>query len=450
MAKLGRDGSGWRSARLPIILLLLYLAALAGLVAWLTLASSPKPVRIGGIEMRLGQPPAAPPAAEQAAAAKSAAMANSPPAAKTPTTSNGQTRPKAAAPKPAEKPMPEGPKAEAVTPHTAVPPAELSAPKPPAAAPPSVAAPAPAPSPAAPTPEPLPPAAPPSPPSTTAAAPPPVLRLPHVAAGPPLGSAPDPALLQQSPAGALPKVGIDGREAWKVYARPFDDKDKRPRIAIVIYGLGISPAATEAAIQGLPGAISLDFSPYAQDLRNWIAEARAAGHEVLLTAPMEPDDYPAIDPGPQALLTSLNQTQNAERLQWILGRATSYVGVMNAIGSRFTASRRQIAPVLRALKSRGLMFLDSHGGGVLGELANQIGVPFAASAFFLDEVAARPAIDQRLAELERLAHRAGRAIAMGFPYPVTLERVALWAQKVESRGFVLAPVSALATEPASP
>jgi polysaccharide deacetylase 2 family uncharacterized protein YibQ len=74
-------------------------------------------------------------------------------------------------------------------------------------------------------------------------------------------------------------------------------------------------------------------------------------------------------------------------------------------------------------------------------------VPFAASAFFLDEIAARPAIDQRLSELERLARRSGRAIAMGFPYPVTLERVALWAQKVDSRGFVLAPVSALAIQP---
>ena len=120
---------------------------------------------------------------------------------------------------------------------------------------------------------------------------------------------------------------------------------------------------------------------------------------------------------------------------------------MNAMGSRFTTSRRQIAPILRALKSRGLMFLDNRGGGVLGEVAGDVGVPFAASAFFIDEIAARPAIDQRLEEIERLSRQAGRAIALGFPYPVTLERVAAWAQGVESRGFVLAPVSARATRP---
>jgi len=33
---------------------------------------------------------------------------------------------------------------------------------------------------------------------------------------------------------------------------------------------------------------------------------------------------------------------------------------------------------------------------------------------------------------------------MGFPYPVTIERVAAWATGLEGRGVVLAPVSAIA------
>ena len=37
-----------------------------------------------------------------------------------------------------------------------------------------------------------------------------------------------------------------------------------------------------------------------------MTSARAAGHEVLLQAPMEPFDYPDNDPGPQTLLTSLS------------------------------------------------------------------------------------------------------------------------------------------------
>jgi len=239
-------------------------------------------------------------------------------------------------------------------------------------------------------------------------------------------------------------VGADGREAWRVYARPFDGKDRRPRIALVVYGLGISAAATEAAIQGLPGAITLAFSPYGDELNTWIGKARAAGHEVMLMAPMEPDNYPVFDPGPQGLLTSLQPTQNVERLEWMLSRATGSIGVVSHLGSRFTASRRHMAPVLRELKRRGLMYLDSHGGGVPVEVANRVGVPFAASAFFVDDRAARDAIDRRLDQIEQLARRSGRAVALGYSYPVTLERVAAWAQTVEERGFVLAPVSALA------
>ena len=134
-----------------------------------------------------------------------------------------------------------------------------------------------------------------------------------------LAPAPDPALVEQSAFGPLPRIGADGREPWQVYARPFDTSDQRPRVAIVISGLGRSAAATEAAIQGLPGAVTLAFLPYGQNLQHLINLARAAGHEILLNLPMEPIDYPINDPGPNTLLTALSIEQNQNRLNWVLG-----------------------------------------------------------------------------------------------------------------------------------
>ena len=52
----------------------------------------------------------------------------------------------------------------------------------------------------------------------------------------------------------------------------------------------------------LPGAVSLGFAPYGDDLERDAAQAREAGHEMLLQAPMEPFDYPANNPGPHTLL----------------------------------------------------------------------------------------------------------------------------------------------------
>jgi uncharacterized protein len=261
----------------------------------------------------------------------------------------------------------------------------------------------------------------------------------------PLRAAPDPALIEKSSAGPLPIVGRDGREAWRVYARPFNAPKSKPRIAIVLYGLGTSATASRAAIQGLPGAITLAFSPYADRLTGWVREARTAGHEVMLMVPMEPTNYPQFDPGPQALLTTLSDKQNTGRLEWILGRSVGYVGVVNYMGSRFTRSHSHMRLALATLRKRGLLYLESHSAmrNVVGDIAKTLKLPFAATTLQLDQAASRLAIDSQLRETERLARRLGHAVAMGFPYPVTLERIGKWAKTVEKRGFVLAPVSAI-------
>jgi polysaccharide deacetylase 2 family uncharacterized protein YibQ len=273
-----------------------------------------------------------------------------------------------------------------------------------------------------------------------------------VAPGPPVETASTPsvdqALLETGPHGLLPRTGPDGRVAWQVYARPFDQSDPRPRIALVLGNLGLSDAATEAAIQQLPGGITLAFSPYAgAKVTEWIDLARAAGHEVMLDVPMEPVSYPLDDPGPHTLLTTLTPSQNLERLAWILSRFTGYVGVTDRMGSRFTTSTQSLRPILAELAGRGLLFVDSRSAdrSMALEIAAQVGLPRAGNDRFIDEMAARQAIDQRLGDVEALARRDGEALAMGLAYPVTIERIAVWAAGLEARGFVLAPVSAIVT-----
>ena len=258
--------------------------------------------------------------------------------------------------------------------------------------------------------------------------------------------APDPALIEPGPDGPLPRMGQDGRTPWQAYARPFDKADGRPRIAVVLGNLGISDAATETVIQQLPGAVTLAFSPYAgRKIGKWIELARAAGHEVLLSLPMVPVDYPRHAPGPQALLTSLTSAQNLERLKWALSRFTGYVGVTNYMGSRFTASEPALRPILGEINRRGLLFLDSRSASrsVASNVAEAIGLPRAINDRFIDAEASRPAIDKRLAEVEAIARRKGRAVAIGFPYPVTIERISAWSRTLEGKGLVLAPVSAV-------
>ncbi len=276
--------------------------------------------------------------------------------------------------------------------------------------------------------------------------PPPMPELPPLARVEPLAAAPDPALIQHSPIGPLPAISPDGRESWRVYARSFDKSDKRPRIAIMLTGLGINTRTTQTAVQGLPGQVTLAFVPYADRLPGWVAQARAAGHEVMLAVPMEPIDFPQEDPGPQALLLSLTAGENLKRLEWALSRANGYVGITNFLGSKFTKSRKQMRALMRSLKARGLMFLDSYSApaSTASDLASELGVPWANNELFIDDKTSGAAIDARLDKVEHIAREEGRAIAIGNGYPVTIERLAKWASKLEQRGFVLAPISAMA------
>ena len=264
-----------------------------------------------------------------------------------------------------------------------------------------------------------------------------------------LAAVPDPALIAESPNGPLPVVAPDGRQAWQVYGRPFEDRSRRPRVAVVVSGLGLSQSATNAAIERLPAPVTLAFSPHGTGLEAWIDQPRAAGHEVMLELLMEPFGYPANDPGPNTLLTSLPAEDNIDRLEWLLGRFVGYVGAANYMGSRFTTSPQHLRPVLSSLKQRGLMFLDTRPSqsSVAGKIAEEIGLPRALNDRFLDNVASRANIDARLGELEEIARGGGSAIGVGSAYPVTVERIAACAETLPRKGLVLAPLSALANEP---
>ena len=238
--------------------------------------------------------------------------------------------------------------------------------------------------------------------------------------------------------------------AWRRFARPFPPDETRPRIAVVIAGLGLSEASTTAAIQQLPAEITLSFSPYSNRLDEWVAMARAAGHEVLIDLPMEPASFPRDDPGPQALLTSLDAQTNLARLDWTLRRAEGYVGVATYMGSRFTTDAANLAPIMAELARRGLLMLDSRAAAnsLAAKLAAEAGAAHAINDRFIDNEASRVAIDGRLQQVERIARTAGVAVAMGYAYPVTIERLTAWSRGLAGKGLVLAPISAVAGQQA--
>ena len=259
-------------------------------------------------------------------------------------------------------------------------------------------------------------------------------------------AAPDPALIEQGPYGPLPRIAADGRRPSKVYAAPAEAKTDKPRVAAIVTELGLARVATEAAIDKLTGAVSLGFSPYAPELEAQTTRARTAGHEILLAVPMEPIGYPSNDPGNRALLTAFPAAENIAQLKWLMARFTGYVGVIPSFGSRFLASSGHLAPILGELNARGLLFVDfspTHDS-VAPQIAEQLKLPVVEVDQRIDEEPAPDAIDAALAKVEAAARRDGRAVAVGLPYPVTIERLAVWLAGLPGKGIAIVPASALA------
>ena len=266
---------------------------------------------------------------------------------------------------------------------------------------------------------------------------------PQVAAASPIKALMPPAMLEPGPHGPLPRIAPDGRLPWIVNNGRFDHGTRKPRIGIVLAGLGLNPQVTEDAIVQLPPEITLAFVPYAPDLPRWVELARQFGHEVLLSLPLESGS--AADPGlgPRMLSTQSSSAENLDRLRWVLSRASGYVGVLTWEGEKLMGSGQQILPVLQELASRGLMVVDSRQArsNVVQQQADALGLPFAKSRGFLDAEAGVAALDRNLQQLESLSQRAGFGVAMAVAFPDNVKRLVDWSRTVGQRGFALAPIT---------
>ena len=274
------------------------------------------------------------------------------------------------------------------------------------------------------------------------------IPAPADAAGRPAGPPIDQKFVEMSPQGPLPKIAADGVRPATAFAEPVNPipgKPDAPRIALIISGLGVSAKDTVDAIAKLPGPVTLAFVPYGIQA-TLVGRARATGHEILLQVPMEPFDYPDNDPGPEALLTSLTPQQNMERLHWLMSRFQGYVGLINMMGARFTASEQAFGPMLQETEKRGLIFVDdgSNPRSIAGRIAGADNLPFAKAEVTVDSVATPAEIDRALGRLETAAREHHIAVGIASGLPVSIAHIAKWAKSAESRGFLLVPITAAA------
>lgn len=282
--------------------------------------------------------------------------------------------------------------------------------------------------------------------SATSTSGPLIIKVPQSSGAGPAAAAKT-GFFEESKYGPLPRIADDGQRPAEIYAADFGAQtgNDRPKIALLMKGLGASVTETSEALERLPRTVTLGFSTDADDLDAFVSRARGNGHEVVLQVPMEPFDYPNNDPGPQSLLTSLPAAANIDRLHWALSRTSGYFGISTDMGEKFATSESALAPILTETARRGLVFVDATAmpGSIIGKIGPIFGASVERAELVVDATPNAQAIDAALAQLEERARRDGAAIGVASPYPVTLERLEQWVAGLPAKGIVLVPVSAV-------
>lgn len=217
-----------------------------------------------------------------------------------------------------------------------------------------------------------------------------------------------------------------------------------PLLTIIMDDLGRSTYTAKMLI-ALSQPVTFSILPD-EPLTTQVAElAHAAGREIMLHLPMEPQGYPAINPGSEALFVKYNDAEISQRFDQLITIIPYVSGTNNHMGSRFTEDARALVPVMESLKEKGLFFIDSRttGHSRVTEVANRFGVPTMSRDVFLDNVAEVTAITREIKRLESKARRNGMAIGICHPYPETLEALRRELPGMVERGITIVPVSVL-------
>ena len=221
-----------------------------------------------------------------------------------------------------------------------------------------------------------------------------------------------------------------------------------PRIAIIIDDLGYHHANGKRAIE-LPGAVSYSFLPGAPRARSLAEQAHARGRDVLLHLPLQ-----AASAEVSREPSEIHIDMSRERLGHVLGQALDAVphaiGINSHRGSLLTRHPGHMQWLMEEISTYpSLFFIDSytHHGSVALQVAEEIGVPAMRRNVFLDPDPSPETVTREFERMKRLARKRGQVIAIGHPYPATLELLERELPRLADEGIELVPISDLIAVP---
>lgn len=239
-------------------------------------------------------------------------------------------------------------------------------------------------------------------------------------------------------------VSTEAFEILKNHQRIILDRIKTdvPLVAVVIDDMGINQPRTRDIIS-LQAPLTSSFLTYGKNLAHLAANAKAAGHEIMIHAPMEPKVRANL--APDTLMADMDEDTIRTMFETMLERFENITvsGINNHMGSKFTEDKEKLGVVMNILKQRKMFFLDSKttASSKGRELAMEDGVDYAARDVFLDNENDYDYIMKQLALTENIARKKGFAVAICHPKSQTYLALKDWLKTLGSKDIRLVHVS---------
>jgi polysaccharide deacetylase 2 family uncharacterized protein YibQ len=226
-----------------------------------------------------------------------------------------------------------------------------------------------------------------------------------------------------------------------------------PQASLALVLFGFDPEDAEA-VQALdaPVPFAVAALPGSRHFDQVMERAHERHREVVLSLPLEPINYPRIDPGPGAVLVTMKPLEVQRLVRKHMDDAGSAVAAANHMGSLATQDERIMRVVFAELRRERLPFVhvDPVPGQVCRQLSADEGVAYQMATVAMD----REARGSDMKKLERAwgpvleqARERGRMVMFLRATPLVRKWLPRIADPKRRAGVDLVPLSSVVPRP---
>ena len=220
------------------------------------------------------------------------------------------------------------------------------------------------------------------------------------------------------------------------------------RIAIIIDDFGYRMDETVNSFMSQPLPITVAIIPGTEFAKQVAERANNSGMDVLIHLPMEPIEAKVENAG-YTVFTGMSEDEIDEVIEHALEDVPGAIGINNHMGSKATADRATMDGLMRCLKKRNLLFVDSitNRSSVAYQLAKRNGIAALKLTTFLDNEENPAAMTTILRNTINRLPETNTAILIGHVRDETSRLLPAEMRKWAAKGISFVKVSDLLESP---